>query len=58
MHAAPPPLSPTANRKAVYVGFHVPELFDVIGPGQAYNDVLFTHGDGRVRSVEEASTGN
>lgn len=58
MHAAPPPSSPTANRKAVYVGFHVPELFDVIGPGQAYNDVLFTHGDGRVRSVEEASTGN
>jgi len=58
MHAAPPPLSPTANRKAVYVGFHVPELFEVIGPGQAYNDVLFTHGDGRVRSVEEASTGN
>ncbi len=58
MHAAPPPSSPKANRKAVYVGFHVPELFDVIGPGQAYNDVLFTHGDGRVRSVEEASTGN
>jgi len=55
LHAAPPPSSPTANRKAVYVGFHVPELFDVVGPGQAYNDVLFTHGDGRVRSVGEAS---
>jgi ectoine hydroxylase-related dioxygenase (phytanoyl-CoA dioxygenase family) len=53
LHAAPAPLSPAANRKAVYVGFHAPGLFDVVGPGEAYNDVLFAHGDGRVRSVAD-----
>jgi hypothetical protein len=55
LHVAPPPTSPTAGRRAVYVGWHVPELFDIVGPGQAYNDVLFEHGDGRVRSVAEAA---
>jgi hypothetical protein len=53
-HAAPPPLSPTAGRRALYVGFVAPPLFDVIGEQQGYNDVLFTEQpDGRVASVEE-----
>ncbi len=53
-HAAPPPRSPTAGRRALYVGFVAPELFDVIGPGQGYNDVLFTEQpDGHVASVDE-----
>jgi hypothetical protein len=53
-HAAPPPLSPTAGRRALYVGFVPPELFEVIGPGQGYNDVLFTEQpDGHVASVDE-----
>ncbi|MCU1372730.1 MAG: hypothetical protein JWO68_16, partial [Actinomycetia bacterium] len=42
LHAAPPPRSATAGRRALYVGFVSPELFGVIGPGQGYNDVLFT----------------
>jgi hypothetical protein len=54
LHAAPPPLSPTAGRRALYVGFVAPALFDVIGMRQGYNDVLFTEQpDGHVASVEE-----
>jgi len=53
-HAAPPPLSPTAGRRALYVGGVKPELFDVIGAGQGYNDVLFeATADGRIASVDE-----
>jgi hypothetical protein len=55
LHAAPPPRSPTAGRKALYVGWHIPEAFDLIGPEQGYNDVLFMQADGRVLSVEEIS---
>jgi hypothetical protein len=43
-HAAPPPLSPEANRRALYVGFVPPAIFDVIGPGQGYNDVVYESG--------------
>jgi hypothetical protein len=54
LHAAPPPSSPTAGRRALYVGFVPPALFDVIDSGQGYNDVLFTHqADGHVASVDE-----
>jgi ectoine hydroxylase-related dioxygenase (phytanoyl-CoA dioxygenase family) len=54
LHAAPPPTSPTAGRRALYVGFVPPALFDVIGPRQGYNDVLFTEQpDGHVASVDE-----
>jgi hypothetical protein len=54
LHAAPPPRSATAGRRALYVGFVPPDLFGVIGPGQGYNDVLFTAStDGHVASVEE-----
>lgn len=53
-HAAPPPLAPDAGRRALYVGFVSPDLFDVIGEGQGYNDVLFTAStDGHVASVDE-----
>jgi len=47
-HAAPPPTSPTANRRAIYVGFVPPAIFDVIGPEQSYNDVVY-HGGGGVQ---------
>lgn len=57
LHAAPPPSSPTAGRKAMYVGFHLPEAFDVIGAGEAYNDVLVKRDAGRVRSPEELVSG-
>lgn len=55
LHAAPPPRSSTAGRKALYVGWHIAEAFDLIGPEQGYNDVLFMAADGRVLSVEEIS---
>lgn len=55
LHAAPPPRSATAGRKALYVGWHIAEAFDLIGPEQGYNDVLFMAADGRVLSVEEIS---
>ena len=45
-HAAPPPASPTADRRALYVGFVPPAIFDVIGPGQGYNDVVYEGADG------------
>jgi ectoine hydroxylase-related dioxygenase (phytanoyl-CoA dioxygenase family) len=53
-HAAPPPLSPTAGRRALYVTCVAPRLFDVIGVEQGYNDVLFeATGDGHIASVDE-----
>lgn len=53
LHAAPPPAGATAGRRAIYVGYAQPALFDVIGAGEAYNDVLFRDGGGRVRNVRE-----
>lgn len=53
LHAAPAPSSPTAGRKALYVGFHLPEAFDVVGEGEAYNDVLVKRDAGRVKSPDE-----
>jgi hypothetical protein len=56
LHAAPAPTAPDAGRRAVYVGFSRPELFEAIPPGQAYNDVIYADGDGHVRNVAEQST--
>ncbi len=53
LHVAPPPTAPDASRKTVYIGFNNPAIFDVVPAGKGYNDVVFTQGDGRVRSVEE-----
>jgi hypothetical protein len=39
-HAAPPPTSPRAGRRAMYVTFVRDALFDVIPAGQGYNDVV------------------
>jgi hypothetical protein len=57
LHAAPPPSSPTAGRKALYVGFHLPQAFAAVGPGEAYNDVLVKRDAGRVRSPQEVVAG-
>ena len=57
LHAAPPPSSPTAGRKAMYIGYHLPAAFDVVGGGQSYNDVLVSRDGGRVRSVDEVVAG-
>ncbi len=47
LHAAPPPTDPDAyGRRALYLSFVPPLTFEMVGPGQGYNDVLFTRSDG------------
>jgi hypothetical protein len=53
LHAAPPPTSAHAGRRAIYVGYARPELFEVIGQGEAYNNVLYGDDGGRVRHIGE-----
>jgi hypothetical protein len=56
LHAAPPPTGDGPGRRALYVSFVRPETIAYVGPGHAYNDVLFEQGD-RVRSVDEVRSG-
>jgi ectoine hydroxylase-related dioxygenase (phytanoyl-CoA dioxygenase family) len=50
LHAAPPPNDPHAfGRRALYLTFVPPLTFEMVGPGQGYNDVLFSRSDGRVQ---------
>jgi hypothetical protein len=54
LHAAPPPADrAAAGRRALYVTYVPPLTFDMVGPGQGYNDVLFTRDAGRVRHIDE-----
>jgi Phytanoyl-CoA dioxygenase (PhyH) len=54
LHAAPPPEDPHASgRRALYLSFVPPLTFQMVGPGQGYNDVLFTRGEGRVQHVDQ-----
>jgi hypothetical protein len=53
LHVAPPPTAPDAHRRASYVSFNNPRVLEVIPPGQGYNDVVFSQGDGHVRNVDE-----
>jgi hypothetical protein len=54
LHSAPPPTDLSASgRKALYLTFVPPLTFEMIGPGQGYNDVLFTRGAGRIKHVDE-----
>jgi len=54
LHAAPPPSDPgAAGRRALYLSFVPPVTFEMVGPGQGYNDVLFTRDGGRVRHVDQ-----
>ncbi len=53
LHAAPPPTdAQTAGRRALYLSYVPPLTFEMIGPGQGYNDVLFTRDDGRIQHVD------
>jgi len=53
LHAAPPPTDrAAAGRRALYLSFVPPLTFEMIGPGQGYNDVLFTRHSGRVQHVD------
>lgn len=50
LHAAPGPQSRSEGRRTLYLGFSPPELLDVIGPGQAFDDLITqTSADGHVR---------
>ena len=54
LHAAPPPTDRgAAGRRALYVSYVNPLTFEMVGPGQGYNDVLFTRDAGRVHHVAE-----
>jgi Phytanoyl-CoA dioxygenase (PhyH) len=54
LHAAPPPTNSSgAGRRALYLTFVPPLTFEMVGPGQGYNDVLFARDEGRVRHVEQ-----
>jgi hypothetical protein len=53
LHAAPPPTDPKATgRRALYLSLVPPMTFEMIGPGQGYNDVLFTRDGGRVQHAD------
>ncbi len=54
LHCAPPPADRRgAGRRALYLSFVPPRTFELVGPGQGYNDVLFTRDSGRVRHVDQ-----
>lgn len=54
LHAAPPPTDGGAHgRRALYLTFVPPLTFEMVGPGQGYNDVLFTRDEGRVKHVDQ-----
>ena len=54
LHSAPPPADrSSAGRRALYLTFVPPLTFEMIGPGQGYNDVLFTRTSGRIKHVDE-----
>jgi hypothetical protein len=54
LHAAPAPTSKRAKgRRALYVSYVPPLTFEMMGPRQGYNDVLFTRDAGHVRHIDE-----
>ena len=53
LHAAPPPTANVPGRRTLYINYFSPGLFDFVGPGEAYNDVLGRRDDGVARSVDE-----
>ncbi len=50
LHIAPPPTESGLNRRTIYVSFHKSSYLEALPKGKGYNDVLFSHGDGRVRA--------
>jgi hypothetical protein len=53
LHAAPPPTDRrAAGRRALYLSYVPPLTFEMIGPGQGYNDVLFTRDAGHIQHVD------
>lgn len=56
LHVAPPPTGTHRQRRTIYVSFHKAEYINALPEGKGYNDVLFAHGDGRVRTPQERIT--
>ena len=50
------PIRTAAGRRALYLSYVPPLTFEMIGPGQGYNDVLFTRSAGHIRHVDELGT--
>lgn len=54
LHASPAPTSKRAKgRRAIYVSYVPPLTFEMVGPRQGYNDVLFTRDAGHVHHIDE-----
>jgi ectoine hydroxylase-related dioxygenase (phytanoyl-CoA dioxygenase family) len=54
LHAAPPPTGQRGpGRRALYLTFVPPLTFEMVAPGQGYNDVLFARTDGHVKHVDQ-----
>ncbi len=53
LHAAPPPQTDGMGRRTLYVNFNHPKLKEYIPEGKGYNDVLFSHKAGQIRSPQE-----
>jgi ectoine hydroxylase-related dioxygenase (phytanoyl-CoA dioxygenase family) len=53
MHAAPPPTRAGVMRTTIYLTYVPRRAFRLVGPGEAYNDVLLADGSGRVRHLVE-----
>jgi ectoine hydroxylase-related dioxygenase (phytanoyl-CoA dioxygenase family) len=54
LHAAPPPTDRSAaGRRALYVTYVTPLVFDMVPAGQGYNDILYTRDSGHIRHVDE-----
>ena len=48
-----PPITGASGRRALYLTFVPPITFEMVGPGEGYNDVLFARDEGRVRHVDQ-----
>ena len=54
LHAAPPPTDHHGpGRRALYLTFVPPLTFEMVAPGQGYNDVLFARTDGHIKHVDQ-----
>jgi hypothetical protein len=57
LHAAPAPRDSRVGRRTLYLGFGPQSLFDAVGPGQAFDDLITqTSADGHVRFNADAPT--
>ena len=52
MHAAKHPTAEGPGRRSIVISFFQPALLDIVGPGEAYNDVLLSADDGHVGGPE------